>query len=202
VTVFLSGLGLGFSLIVAIGAQNAFVLRQGLRNEHIFWVCLLCALSDAILMILGVLFFDKIRSILPWVETVLRIAGTIYLLWYALNRFRAAFSETAFLQSSGGETAPLLATLTSSAMLTWLNPHVYIDTVILVGSVASGFGVARWYFASGAISASFLFFFALGYGAKGLSGVLGRPTMWRMIDGAIGVLLFVIAYQLLEPLLI
>jgi len=197
--VFFSGLCLGFSLIVTIGAQNTFVLRQGIRNEHIFWVCFLCAVSDALLMIGGVLFCEQVRTAFPWFETALRVTGTLYLFWFAMQRFRASISATSSLKASGGDMASMLSTLASAAMLTWLNPHVYIDTVILVGSIASNFGPERWYFVSGTISASFLFFFALGYGAKALSGSLGLPIIWQVIDGVISVLLLAIAYQLLLP---
>ena len=196
-----SGLALGFSLIVAIGAQNAFLLRQGIRNEHIFWVCLLCATSDAVLMGVGVLFFDKINAVLPSIENGLRIAGALYLTYYAFGRFRSALAEASALRSMTGLTSPLARTLLNAAMLTWLNPHVYIDTVVLVGSVASSYDDARWLFASGAITSSFVFFFALGYGAKRLSGILSRPMAWRILDSAIGVLLIVIAWQLIQPLL-
>ena len=199
--VFLSGLGLGFSLIVAIGAQNAFVLRQGLRNEHVFWVCLVCAVSDAVLMLVGVLFFDQIAGLLPWLDNGLRIAGAIYLAYYALGRFKAAFHNSSALEMASGVSASIGHTLVSVALLTWLNPHVYIDTVMLVGSVASGFGDERWVFAAGAISASFVFFFLLGFGAKRMGGWLNRPHAWRILDATIGALLVLITLQLLHPLL-
>ena len=199
-TIFLSGLSLGLSLIVAIGAQNAFVLRQGLKNEQVFWVCLICAASDAVLMLFGVLFFDQIAQILPWVENGLRLAGALYLAYYAFGRFQAVFNNASALQMANGASASLGSTLVSTALLTWLNPHVYIDTVVLVGSVASGFGDGRWMFAIGAISGSFLFFFSLGYGAKRMGGWLARPNAWRILDGVIGGLLLLIAVQLLQPL--
>ncbi len=199
---FLSGFGLGLSLIVAIGAQNAFVLRQGLKNEHILWVCLVCAVSDAVLMVIGVLFFDQIARLLPWIENGLRVAGALYLAYYSFGRFQAAVKNSSALQMASGQSSSLLRTLVSTALLTWLNPHVYIDTVVLVGSVASGFGDQRWRFAAGAISASFVFFFSLGYGAKRMGGWLARPNAWRVLDGAIGGLLLLIAFQLLQPLLL
>ena len=192
---------LGFSLIVAIGAQNAFVLRQGLRNEHVFWVCLVCAVSDAVLMVVGVLFFDQIARLLPWVDNALRIVGAVYLAFYAVGRFKAVYQNSSALEMASGVSVSIRSTLFSVAMLTWLNPHVYIDTVILVGSVASGFGDERWLFVMGAISASFVFFFLLGFGAKRMGGWLGRPHAWQVLDGAIGALLVLIAFQLLHPLL-
>ena len=200
-SVFLSGLSLGLSLIVAIGAQNAFVLRQGLKNEHVFWVCFVCAASDAVLMLFGVLFFDQIARLLPWVDNGLRIAGAVYLAYYAVGRFKAAYQNLSALEMTSGVSVSIRSTLVSVAMLTWLNPHVYIDTVVLVGSVASGFGDERWFFVTGAISASFVFFFLLGFGAKRMGGWLGRPNAWRILDTVISAVLVLIAFQLLQPLL-
>ena len=123
-SVFLSGLSLGLSLIVAIGAQNAFVLRQGLKNEHVFWVCFVCAASDAVLMLFGVLFFDQIARLLPWVDNGLRIAGAVYLAYYAVGRFKAAYQNLSALEMTSGVSVSIRSTLVSVAMLTWLNPHV------------------------------------------------------------------------------
>lgn len=194
---FLAGLGTGLSLILAIGAQNAFVLRQGLLRRHIFAVCLFCALSDAVLIVLGVAGMGRLGAGAGLLSQALRWGGVAFLLWYGARSFRSAWRGGEALAPSApgrGETrlGPVLATL---AALTWLNPHVYLDTVVLLGAVA-----AQWpdraAFASGAVSGSFLFFFALGYGARLLAPVFARPRAWQVLDAIVGLVMWGIALRL------
>ncbi|MCH8464955.1 MAG: LysE/ArgO family amino acid transporter [Roseinatronobacter sp.] len=197
ISVFLTGLAMGLTLILAIGAQNAFVLRQGLRGEHVFAVCLTCALSDAALIILGVSGFSKIAAILPWIEPVMRYAGAGFLLWYGARSLRAALSSGAALHVSGeGATVPLASTLLACLAITWLNPHVYLDTVVLLGTISTGFPGQEAIFGAGAVFGSFLFFFALGYGATRLRPVFAKPSAWRVLDGTIAVVMWAIAAKL------
>ena len=143
ITAFLPGLFLGFSLIVAIGAQNAFVLRQGLRNEHVLAICATCALSDALLILVGVSGFATAGARWPWLEPVMRYAGAAFLLVYGLRSARSALRNGSGLAPAEQEPAGLLPALLTCLALTWLNPHVYLDTVVLVGSVSARFAEAR-----------------------------------------------------------
>ena len=196
--VFFAGLAMGFSLIVAIGAQNAFVLRQGLRNEHVFAVCLACAASDLVLILVGVSSFAKIAGWLPWLNPVMRYAGAAFLFWYAAKSLRAALRSSAALTA---ETATarngLVRTLAACLAITWLNPHVYLDTIVLLGSISTQFRGFERSFAAGAVSASFLFFFALGYGATWLRPVFAKPSAWRALDAVIAVVMGGIASKLI-----
>ena len=197
-TVFLTGLLTGLSLIVAIGAQNAFVLRQGLRGEHVLAVCLACATSDAILILLGVTSFTRIAEWLPWIGPVMRYAGAAFLIWYGWRSLRAALTSRDALEVNMAQTArPLGATLATCLAITWLNPHVYLDTVVLLGTIATRFGADAGSFAAGAVTGSFLFFFALGYGAVWLRPVFATPAAWRLLEGAIAVVMWAIAAKLL-----
>ena len=193
---FLPGLLLGLSLIVAIGAQNAFVLRQGLRGEHVLAVCLTCAVSDALLILAGVGGFAQASRWLPWLETATRYAGAAFLLVYGLRSFRSALQAGGALTPAAAVPAGLGVTLATCLALTWLNPHVYLDTVVLVGSVSTQFAEGKHAFALGAMTASFLFFFALGYGARLLRPVFARPGAWRVLDTGIGVVMCMIAVGL------
>ncbi len=193
---FVPGLLLGLSLIVAIGAQNAFVLRQGLRGEHVLAVCLTCALSDAALILAGVGGFAQAGAWVPWLETAIRYAGAAFLLVYGLRSFRAAIRPGGALTPAAAVPAGLGATLLTCLALTWLNPHVYLDTVVLVGSVSTQFAAGKHAFALGAMTASFLFFFSLGYGARLLRPVFARPGAWRVLDVGIGVVMCTIAATL------
>ncbi|UKJ73906.1 LysE/ArgO family amino acid transporter [Azospirillum brasilense] len=193
---FLPGLLLGLSLIVAIGAQNAFVLRQGLRGEHVLAVCATCAVSDALLILAGVGGFAQAAQWLPWLETATRYAGAAFLLVYGLRSFRSAWQAGGALDPAATVPAGLGATLATCLALTWLNPHVYLDTVVLVGSVSTQFAEGKNAFALGAMTASVLFFFALGYGARLLRPVFARPGAWRALDTGIGVVMCTIAVTL------
>lgn len=192
---FAAGLGTGLSLIVAIGAQNAFVLKQGLMRRHVFWVCLFCALSDAALILLGVTGMARILSGAPLLADVMRWAGVAFLVWYGARSFRAAWQGGGALRPEGNG-ATLGRTLAVIAALTWLNPHVWLDTVVLVGAVS-----AQWpspgLFGLGAMTGSVLFFFALGYGARLLAPVFARPRAWQVLEVMIGVLMWFIAATLI-----
>jgi len=218
-TPLLAGLGLGFSLIIAIGAQNLFILRQGIRREHLLAVVAVCALSDAVLILLGVSGIGLVLNAVPWLIVVVRWAGAAFLLGYGLLAARRALSPSgATLHLDGGaparppargagsttlRTRPARTTLATAVFtclaLTWLNPHVYLDTVFLLGSVASTQGDGRWAFAAGACAASIVWFSALGYGARYLGRWLDTPRAWRILDGVIAVVMCAIAVSLVLP---
>lgn len=192
----LAGFGLGLSLILAIGAQNAFVLRQGLRQEHVFAVCLTCALSDAILIAAGVSGFGILVTKLPWLEPVMRWGGAAFLIVYGARAFWAAWKGGGHLDAAGQGRASLKGVLLTCLLLTWANPHVYLDTVVLLGSVAAQYP-AKVNFALGAMTASFLFFFSLGYGARLLAPLFARPAAWRLLDVLVGAIMWTVAGSLL-----
>lgn len=196
--VYLAGMAMGLSLIIAIGAQNAFVLRQGLRNQHVFWVCLSCALSDLILILVGVTSFARIATLLPWLAPVMRYAGAAFLFWYGFKSLRAALrSNEALTVGSAADKDGLAKTLIACLAITWLNPHVYLDTVVLLGSISTHFKGFELSFAAGAITGSFLFFFALGYGATWLRPLFAKPAAWRILDGLIAAVMGGIAVELI-----
>ena len=193
----LFGFSLGFSLILAIGAQNAFVLRQGLRDEHLLLVCSICAFSDALLILAGVSGFHLLVATFPSVTEVARYGGALFLLAYGLLSFyRAARVDKGLEPSELRSNSAWQAALTCLAF-TWLNPHVYLDTVVLLGSVSTQFGDQVTWFAGGAVAASFVFFFALGYGARLLRPLFARPSAWRVLDLLIGCVMWGIALRLL-----
>ncbi|MFD2739060.1 LysE/ArgO family amino acid transporter [Sulfitobacter aestuarii] len=193
---FLPGFALSLTLILAIGAQNAFVLRQGVRQEHVFWVCLTCALSDALLIAAGVAGFGALAEALPMVETVMRLGGAAFLLWYGLQNARAALKGGAALDVTGQGTPSLRRAVTTLLMLTWLNPHVYLDTLVLIGSISAQYP-DRLAFGTGAVLASFCFFFALGYGARLLRPLFAKPVSWQILDALIALTMWAIALKLL-----
>ncbi|WP_332683528.1 LysE/ArgO family amino acid transporter [Bosea sp. (in: a-proteobacteria)] len=198
VSVYFTGLTMGLSLIVAIGAQNSFVLRQGLRNEHVFAVCLACALSDALLILAGVMGLRQATAMLPVLEPALRYGGGAFLIWYGVRSLLSALRSSAVLAAGAAGSTSLSASLATCAALTWLNPHVYLDTVLLIGSVASQFPGEELVFAAGAMTASFLFFFALGYGSRWLRPLFANPAAWRILDGVVAVTMWAIAFKLLR----
>ncbi|WP_134679726.1 LysE/ArgO family amino acid transporter [Paracoccus ravus] len=191
---YLAGLGTTLSLILAVGPQNAFVLRQGLLRRHVFATCAFCALSDALLIGAGVLGAGAIASRAPWFLDVMRWGGAAFLAAYGARAMRAAWRGGASMPQ-GAEAPGLGPTVAILAALTWLNPHVWLDTVVLIGSVAAGFG-DRAGFALGAMSGSLLFFFALGYGARLLAPVFSRPAAWRVLDLGVGVVMWALACSL------
>jgi L-lysine exporter family protein LysE/ArgO len=193
----LAGLGFGLSLIIAIGAQNAFVLRQGLRREHVLAVVLVCALSDAVLIGVGVAGLGTIVQLAPWLLVVVRIAGAAFLLVYGLLAARRALRPAAMQTDAAGGKTALLPVLATVLALTWLNPHVYLDTVVLLGSVAGTHRDDRWAFGLGAALGSVLWFSALGFGARLLRPVFAKPVAWRVLDGIIAIVMIAIAVSLL-----
>jgi L-lysine exporter family protein LysE/ArgO len=193
----LSGLGFGLSLIVAIGAQNAFVLRQGLRREHVLPIVAICAISDALLITVGVAGLGSLLQSVPWMLTVVRIAGAAFLIGYGVVAARRAMVPAALDAAPEGPRTGLWAAVTACTALTWLNPHVYLDTVVLLGSVSATHGPERWWFGLGAAAGSVLWFTALGYGARFLRPVFARPGSWRILDVVIAAVMLAIAAGLL-----
>lgn len=194
----LPGFGLGLSLIVAIGAQNAFVLRQGVRAEHVWVVVALCALSDALLIAAGISGIGLVVERAPVLLTVLRFAGAAFLLGYGLLAARRVLAAGRLAADTAAAAVSLRAVVVTCLALTWLNPHVYIDTVVLLGSVANTHGEpGRWFFGGGAMLGSVVWFVALGHAARLLAPVFARPNAWRVLDGAIALIMFVLAVKLL-----
>ncbi|GAA5200335.1 L-lysine exporter [Arthrobacter gyeryongensis] len=186
------GLGTGLALIVAIGAQNAFVLRQGIRGEHIGAIVAVCAISDAVLIAAGVLGTGSLLTAAPAAVVVLRYVGAAFLVTYGVMAARRILKPQALVSAepgpSGAGRSGLAAALATVMALTWLNPHVYLDTVLLLGSVANAQGPGlQWWFGAGAMLGSILWFCSLGFGAKLLRGFFARPASWRILDGGIAV---------------
>ena len=192
-----AGYLLAISLIAAIGAQNAFVLRQGLRREHVLAVILTCALSDAVLMAAGVMGFGVVQAHLPWVGDAMRYGGAAFLLVYGALRFRAALRGGEALQPTAGVTTPLAQVLMTCLVLTWANPHVYLDTVVLIGSISAHYAPHQAVFGVGAALGSFSFFLALGYGARLLAPVFAKPQAWVALEVIVGCTMWAIATGLL-----
>ncbi len=194
---FPAGFALGFSLILAIGAQNAFVLRQGLRRAHVFWVVLTCATSDAILITAGVAGFGWIVEAAPWITPVMTWGGAAFLTLYGALSFWRAARQSEALEAAETGAGSLRAALLTCLALTWLNPHVYLDTVVLLGSISTQYDPHAAAFGAGAVLASFTFFFTLGYGARLLAPLFARPAAWRVLDLIIGCVMWAIAAKLL-----
>lgn len=195
---FVSGFALGLSLIVAIGAQNAFVLRQGLKGEHVFAVCLVCAASDAVLIVVGVGGFAALERALPGIAPAMTWGGAAFLAVYGALSFRRAFRSADALDPAAAGAGSLSAALAACLAFTWLNPHVYLDTVVLLGSVSAGYVGARAAFAAGGTLASFAFFFGLGYGARALRPLFARPFAWRVLETVVGITMWAIAWRLVH----
>jgi len=191
------GFSLGFSLILAIGAQNAFVLKQGLRNEHLFLICLICAVSDAALILIGVSGFHLLVASYPGVVAFARYGGALFLFAYGLISFHRALHLQQGLQPSELPRSSAWQAALTCLAFTWLNPHVYLDTVVLLGSISTQFGDRAAWFGAGAMTASFVFFFALGYGARLLRPLFANPRAWHILDFLIGIVMWVIALRLL-----
>ena len=197
-TAFLTGFFLGLSLIIAIGAQNTFVLRQGITGQHVFYVALFCAFSDALLIFIGVagisLFFNNfISQYSNWLFGF----SALWLAGYGILRLKSAFMTDTSIEIEVSTTNNLFKTLSMIAVLTFANPHVYLDTMVLIGSISQQFsGPNKLFFALGATLASFVFFFSLAYGAKLLKPIMQRPSSWRALDGFIALIMFTIAIKL------
>lgn len=194
---FIHGFAIGMSLIVAIGAQNAFVLKQGLKRQYVFWVCLLCATSDAILIALGVTGFAQVIQSYPLILSIAKYFGAAFLFIYGAQHFYAAVTQNQSLSASDTQAENVWKILAICAALTWLNPHVYLDTVILLGSISTQYAANKMYFAFGAMTASFIFFFFLGFGARFLQPIFQRPQAWKILDMMIALIMWAIAFNLL-----
>ena len=195
ITDYISGFLLGLSLIIAIGSQNAFLLKQGLKREHIFYICLFCAVSDALLILAGVAGFGAVTTRYPQAVMVAKIAGVIFLVVYGLQSLYASVRRSHALQVEGQIVTSLKKSLLLCLGFTWLNPHVYLDTLVLVGMVSTG-ASRKSVFAAGAVSASFIFFFALGYSARLLKPLFANPKAWNILDAVVGLLMLYLAWHL------
>lgn len=196
-TAVISGFVLMLSLIVAIGAQNAFLLRQGIRGEHVGAVVTVCIVSDGLLTIAGVAGFGALSEAVPVFESVMRWGGAAFLVGYGAWAFWRSVMVTETLEAAPSDGQGRRGVIFTVLALTWLNPHVYLDTVVLVGSVAVQFGDARWLFGFGAVMASTVFFLSLGYGARLLQPVFARPAAWRILDAGVGTLMWTLAAYLI-----
>ena len=192
---FLSGFFLSLSLIVAIGPQNAFVLRQGLMRKHVLPIVLFCTLSDIILITLGVFGFGAVISELTWLSKYMFFVGGIWLTMYGILRIKEAYIADSYLENLNSDKTTLKLALTNCAALTWFNPHVYIDTLILIGTVSVKYE-DNLFFCVGAGFASLLFFFSLGFGARILSPLMGSRKAWQVLDTIIAIIMFVIAHSM------
>jgi L-lysine exporter family protein LysE/ArgO len=199
-SVYVTGLLTGLSLIVAIGAQNAFDLRQGLLGAHVFAVALACSLSDAALIALGVTSFRQIAVAAPWFLPAMRYGGAAFLIWYGARNLYSALRSSKAIEGGGAKSFSLAQTLAMCLALTWLNPHVYLDTLMLLGAILTRFPGQEVSFASGAMTGSFAFFFSLGYGAKWLRPVFTSATSWRVLEALIAITLWAIALKLVMGL--
>lgn len=199
VPVFVQGLALSLGLIVAIGAQNAFVLRQGLRREHVGSVVLFCAVADAVLIAAGVLGMAQALGERPDLARALAVAGAVFLAVYGGQALRRARQSNRLTAGDGGAGLGHGAALAQAAAFTLLNPHVYLDTVLLVGSIgAQQPDALRGWFVAGASTASLLWFASLGFGARWLAPLFARPRAWQVLDGLIGLTMWVLAVLLLR----
>lgn len=200
-TAFYTGFLTSFALILAIGAQNAFVLKQGILKSHVFWVSLTCALSDAILIGAGVAGFGIIVEQYPTLPKIMSYAGAAFLIFYGAAKFWAAY-KGGENQLVSGQRAALGPTLLTCLALTWLNPHVYLDTLGLIGAVSTQFDGTdlKLVFGVGAVLASFVFFFGLGYGARFLAPIMQTARTWQILDILIGVLMWYLAFGLLTSI--
>lgn len=192
---FITGFSIGFSLILAIGAQNAFVLKQGLIRQNVFLVCLICAASDAILITLGVSGFGEIITEYPIIERLARIGGALFLFTYGVLNLYSAQTKTHALEPTKKIQKSKRKTILTCLGFTWLNPHVYLDTVVMLGSISTQFENTAT-FALGAISASFVFFFSLGFGASKLTRYFEKPRTWRVLENLIGILMIFLGITL------
>ncbi len=197
---FLKGALIGGGLIIAIGAQNAFVLKQGLLRQHVLWVCLLCFLCDLILMTIGVLGLGTLINASRWLTLALALLGALFLLWYGYRSFRSAFTSTTHLGDTDAQAAQnsLKSVLLATLAVTLLNPHVYLDTVVIIGGVAGTLTAQqKLHFLAGAALSSLVWFMSLGFGARLLQPLFRNPKAWRVLEFLIGLVMVWIALELL-----
>ena len=193
---FFSGFSLGLSLILAIGAQNAFVLKQGIKKQHVFLVCTICALSDAVLIFVGVSGFGYVVERYQVIKTAALWGGFVFLSIYGLRSLYSAFSASHTLTSGDEEARGAAKTALLTLAFTWLNPHVYLDTALLLGSVSTKFGERAGLFGAGAMCASFAFFFSLGYGARFLAPLFQKPAAWKILEFFVGITMITLGAML------
>ncbi|MES2070634.1 MAG: LysE/ArgO family amino acid transporter [Pseudomonadota bacterium] len=197
-TFYLKGLGLGAGLIMAIGSQNAHVLRMGLRRQHVGLTVLVCILCETVLISAGVAGMGSLIEGEPTLLLLARWGGAAFLAWYGLRAWRAALSEQTLDAGAGSQRFSARQALLSVLAVTLLNPHVYLDTVVLLGAIGGQQpGQGKWWFALGAVSNAVLWFAALGFGARLLSPWFAKPVAWRWLDGAVGVIMLALAFSLL-----
>lgn len=194
-TSYFAGFSLGISLIVAIGAQNAFVLKQGIKRQYVLLICSLCVVSDAILILAGVAGFGAMVERFPSLETIARFGGAAFLLCYALMSFRSAIYQNHAIEAESENAASALKVALICLAFTWLNPHVYLDTVVLLGSLSTQYA-DKWVFGAGAVTGSTLFFFSLGYGARFLAPLFAKPVAWKWLEAGVGCTMLLIAISL------
>jgi L-lysine exporter family protein LysE/ArgO len=192
---FLPGFFTGLSLIIAIGAQNAFVIRQGLTKRYVFTVVAICTVIDASLIALGIGGLGAAIAGLPWLLEVIRWFGVAYLTWFGIKSLVSA-TKSQTMDAAGVESKSAGKVITTVLAMSLLNPHVYLDTVIFVGGVGNTFGENRWFFAYGAMLASLVWFTSIGYGAKAASLFMSKPVFWKVLDGIIAVIMFTLAITL------
>ena len=192
---FMPGFFTGLSLIIAIGAQNAFVIRQGLTKRYVFTVVAICSIIDASLIALGIGGLGAAIAGLPWLLEVIRWFGVAYLTWFGIKSLISA-TKNQTMDASGVESKSAGKVITTVLAMSLLNPHVYLDTVIFVGGVGNTFGENRWLFAYGAMLASLVWFTSIGYGAKAASRFMSKPIFWKVLDGLIAVIMFTLAITL------
>ena len=195
---FISGFFTSLSLILAIGAQNAFVLKQGIKRENIFIICLICAISDAVLIFAGVFGLGSLVQNFPIIKQIALYGGFLFLLFYALMSFHSCFFKDLRMDTSSDYArSNLKKNILLTLAFTWLNPHVYLDTMILIGSVSTKFKDENLIFGVGASLASFCFFFALGYLARFLAPIFARPISWKILEFFVGLIMLALAFMLL-----
>lgn len=198
---YLQGFGIGLSLIVAIGAQNAFILKQGLLKQRMFWLCFICAVSDSLLIAAGVFGFSHLVVNNPEVIKIAKYCGSAFLIIYGAQHFyQALFKSNSMRLDAEPNQQHLKKLIYICLALTWLNPYVYLDTVVLVGSISTQFEQTKIYYLLGAVSASWLFFFSLGYGSRYLLPLFQSEKSWKILDSLIGLVMWWIAFRLLECL--
>lgn len=196
--IFIQGFIVCFGLIVSIGAQNAFLLKQGILKQHVFWIALICFLGDVFLMTIGVLGLGTIISELPILSLAISLLGAIFLLTYGSRSFISVFKSTEYLTASGENASSLKKALMITFAITFLNPHVYIDTVVIVGSIGGKLSFdGKMYFLAGALICSFLWFFGVGYGARLLSPYFAKRGTWQILDAVTGLIMYFIAFSLI-----
>ena len=193
---FSSGLASGLALIIAIGAQNAFVIRQGLKRQHVLTVVLFCAVSDALLIAAGTAGLGRAIDSVPEVLEVVRWFGVTYLIFFGLKSLQSAFKHN-FLTLEQGAVVSRKKTILTVLALTFLNPHVYLDTVIFLGSIANQFPTEKWLFSSGAMTASFLWFFSIGFGSKMAARFMVKIIFWKILDLSVAAIMFTLAVYLI-----